>query len=77
MGTASAGEDGILVIHYYDDNAKRWRIAVGYPGENGVEKGKTYRVKDGALVQAEEDSETKEAREYAAKLSKMKPAERE
>jgi hypothetical protein len=75
-GTASAGKEGLLVIRYWDDKASRWRIAVGYPGENGVEAGKTYRVKDGALVESAPDQETEEARVYAATQSKLKPAER-
>jgi hypothetical protein len=76
LGTASAGEEGAIVIRYWSEVDKRWRLAVGYTGENGIENGKRYHVRDGKLVEGEHE-ETKQAREYAEKLSKMKPAERE
>ena len=74
LGTASAGEDGVLIVRYHD--GKRWRIAVGYPGEKGIEKGKRYHVVNGELIEGEEE-ETKKSREYAAEQSAKKPADRD
>ena len=41
-GTATAGNDGIIVLRYWDSN--RYRLVVGYPGEDGIEAGKKYRL---------------------------------
>ncbi len=50
--TAEAGEDGAIVLSYWDDEAERHRIVVGYVGEDGIEAGVPYRVEGGALVPA-------------------------
>ena len=41
-GTATAGDYGILVIKWRDAN--RYRLAVGYVGENGIEPNKKYKL---------------------------------
>ncbi len=64
-----------MIVRYWDDKAGRYRIAHGYVGE-GLEKGGPYHVEGGKLVPGE-SAEAKAGREYAAKLSAMKPAERE
>jgi hypothetical protein len=73
LSTVSGGEDGIIVVRWHD--GKRYRLAVGYVGEGGIKKGVLYHVVDGKLVEGE-DADTKGAREYAAKISAMKPEDR-
>jgi len=41
-GTATAGDYGILVIKWRDAN--RYRISVGYVGEDGIEPNKKYKL---------------------------------
>ena len=41
-GTATAGDDGILVIKLWD--GKRYRISIGYVGEDGIEPNKKYKL---------------------------------
>ena len=43
-GTATAGYEGILNLRWYD--GKRFRLAIFYVGENGIEPGVPYRVDD-------------------------------
>jgi hypothetical protein len=50
-GRAMAGEDGCLIVAWHD--GKRPRVCVGYVGEDGIEAGKWYGVKDGRLHAAE------------------------
>lgn len=47
-GTATAGTRGIIHIRWYD--GQRYRTAVGYVGENGIEANVPYIVQDGRLV---------------------------
>jgi hypothetical protein len=50
-GQASAGEKGTLVVRYYDPKANRYRVAVGYVGEDGILPNTVYVVDgDGKLV---------------------------
>jgi hypothetical protein len=49
-GTATAGDDAIIAVKYWDGS--RYRLAVGYTGEDGIEPGKAYRVNAGRLVEA-------------------------
>ncbi len=53
-GTATAGYSGILAVKWWDPKTLRYRLAVGYPGEDGIESGKPYCVQDGKLVRAPE-----------------------
>ena len=48
-GTASAGDEGTLVIKYWDGD--RYRLAVGYVGEDGIKPNTPYRVENGRLVE--------------------------
>ena len=49
-GTATAGVGGTLVICWWD--RQRYRMIVGYVGEDGIEAGKPYRVDEsGKLVE--------------------------
>lgn len=50
-GTATAGEEGILCIRWRD--ARRYRLAVAYVGENGIKPDTKYRVDDqGKFIEA-------------------------
>ena len=50
-GTATAGDRGEIRIRYHDGN--RFRLAVGYVGEDGIEPNTPYVVKHGKLVKKE------------------------
>lgn len=51
-GTATAGHGGMLAIRRWD--GRRYRLVVGYVGENGIEAGVPYRLDaDGRFVRAE------------------------
>ena len=43
-GTATAGYNGIIQIKLYDFAARRYRIVLGYIGENGLEAGRKYKL---------------------------------
>jgi hypothetical protein len=45
-GTSMSGENGIIAIRYHDKKAGRSRLAVGYPGEKGIEPNKRYKLND-------------------------------
>ena len=45
-GTATAGDEGTVVIRRWDRTASRWRLVVGYIGENGLEANVAYRLDD-------------------------------
>jgi hypothetical protein len=47
-GIATAGDRGIIQIRYYDGN--KYRVKVGYIGENGLEAGVPYILKEGEFV---------------------------
>lgn len=49
-GTVRAGENGLLICTYWDDDAKRYRACVGEVGIDGIEADTDYRVEDGKLV---------------------------
>ena len=49
FGKAKASASGSFAIAWLDENAKRARIAVGTPGENGIKADTWYCVKDGEL----------------------------
>ena len=52
-GTATAGDYGTVCIRWYDGAAARYRTAVGYVGEDGIESNVPYRVEGrGKLVRA-------------------------
>lgn len=42
-GTATAGVRGIVLLRWWDSPAKRWRMTIGYTGEDGIEAGARYR----------------------------------
>ena len=48
--TVTGGDCAALVIRWWD--VSRYRLAVGYVGENGIEPGVAYRVEGGKLVRA-------------------------
>jgi len=45
-GTAMSGDGGILELRYWDAKAKRYRVVVGYVGEDGLEPNVPYRLDD-------------------------------
>jgi hypothetical protein len=73
-GTATAGEAGAIVLRHYD--GQRWSILVGAVGKDGIEKGKPYHTLDGKTFVPGEHPGAKEAREYAARISAVKPVDR-
>ena len=50
-GLAKTGKDGILIIRY-QDKIKGERVAVGYPGVNGIRANTWYKVQNGKIVLA-------------------------
>ncbi len=49
---AMAGEDGAVILKWWDEKANRPRLAIGYAGENGIKAGTWYSVSDtGELVE--------------------------
>ncbi len=52
-GTATAGDEGTVVIRRWDRAAQRWRLVIGYIGEDGLKANVAYRLNDtGDLVEA-------------------------
>jgi len=52
-GTAKTGEVGIIVLSWWDNKSERYRLSVGYVGEDGIEANTFYRCDDsGKLVKA-------------------------
>lgn len=51
-GVGAAGEDGILILGYVDDDGRQ-RVKVGYVGED-IEAGKLYEVKDGEFEETDD-----------------------
>ncbi len=49
---AKAGKNGCIALAYWVNEEKRFRMAVGYVGENGIEADTWYRVDNGELVAA-------------------------
>jgi hypothetical protein len=47
-GTATAGDRGVISIRYWDAKADRYRVMIGYIGENGLKPGVAYRLDDHA-----------------------------
>jgi hypothetical protein len=45
-GTATAGVRGTIAVTFWDDNADRYRIKVGYIGEDGLLPNVAYRLND-------------------------------
>ena len=51
-GTATAGVRGTVVLKYWDSVKERYRVAVGYVGEDGIEANKKYCLNaDGKFVE--------------------------
>ena len=52
LGQASAGYKGIVVLRHWDAAADRWRLVVGYVGEDGIKPDTFYRCDErGKLVE--------------------------
>ncbi len=53
-GTATAGDSGIVTVRWYCGKTDRYRLAIGYPGENGIKANTAYRADAvGNLVEVE------------------------
>jgi hypothetical protein len=50
-GTAKSGEIGIVAIRWYDDAKGRYRLAVGYVGEDGIKANTFYRCSDSGKLE--------------------------
>lgn len=48
--TVTGGDRSILSVRWWDE--ERYRLAIGYVGEDGIEPGVPYRVRNGKLVRA-------------------------
>jgi hypothetical protein len=44
--TAAAGKNGCIVLSKWIESEKRYRVVVGYVGEDGIEPNVFYRVDD-------------------------------
>ena len=54
-GTATAGDNGILNIKYHDDKNNRYRLAIAYVGEKGIEPNVPYKLnKNNEFIKVEE-----------------------
>jgi hypothetical protein len=58
--TAKVGEDGCIALAWWDEANKRYRMAVGYVGEDGIEADVEYRVRDGKLAKASDPDDEDE-----------------
>ena len=45
-GSVLAGDDGCIALAWWDTDKERYRLEVGYVGEDGIESGKTYKLND-------------------------------
>ncbi len=48
-GTATAGDRGTILIKHWDGKTGRYRIAIGYVGEDGILPNREYVIRDGKL----------------------------
>ncbi len=53
-GTATAGYRGTVLVRWWSRSVDRYRIATGYVGEDGIEPGVPYCVREGKLVRADD-----------------------
>ena len=52
-GTATAGDYGTILLKYWDDKNSRYRLQIGYIGENGLKPGVPYRLdKNNQFIEA-------------------------
>jgi hypothetical protein len=49
-GTATAGYRGTVAIKWWDESKQRYRVAIGYVGDDGLMPGTAYVVTHGKLV---------------------------
>ena len=45
-GTSTSGDGGTILIKWWDSTNNRYRIVIGYVGENGIEPNKKYRLNE-------------------------------
>lgn len=57
-GTAMAGKGGMICVRWWDKRGRRYRIAVGYVGENGIAAGVAYRCDAAGRLVSEKESTT-------------------
>ena len=43
-GTATAGDSGVISIQYWDSQALRFKVIIGYIGEGGLKPGVAYQL---------------------------------
>ena len=55
---ASVGKNGTIALAWWDSAAERYRVVVGYAGEDGIEAGVVYRVEDGKLAPVKKEAAT-------------------
>jgi hypothetical protein len=51
--TAKAGENGCIALAYWSAKEERFRMAVGYVGEDGIKADRFYCVRDGKLAEVD------------------------
>jgi len=54
-GTATAGDMGVISILFYDQKRNRYRFAIGYIGEGGLEPGVPYKFDGDRFVPAKSE----------------------
>jgi hypothetical protein len=58
QGTATAGDKGLIMIRWFDPDARRCRIHTGYIGENGLKPNTPYKLDDkGNFIEAPTEQE--------------------
>ena len=50
-GTATAGDRGEIRVRWYDEAAGRYRVTVGYVGEDGIKPNVAYVIREKKLVE--------------------------
>jgi len=45
--TVTGGDYATLIVKYWDDDVQRWRIAIAYVGENGIQPNTSYIYDNG------------------------------
>lgn len=53
-GTSISGDGGTIQVKWWDDSARRYRLATGYVGEDGLKAGVAYHLEKGQWIEVKE-----------------------